>query len=204
MKRVLITFIAFACAVLPGCGTTMTTKESGFLSSYAGLSISADDASAGRAPLVAIDPSRITLGDVSIQAIANASLTTPEREALVELLRTQLAQGVAQIPQNARGRAAVLRASITRVEVVSPALNTVSTLLLIGPVDRGGAAVEMEAVDPVSGEQLAALKLGYYAPLSDIKARFARMDSPEIAIRKAAGEFVSLLGNPASQQQGAK
>lgn len=128
-----------------------------------------------------------------MQAVANTSLTTPEREALVALLRTQLAQGVAKLLQNARGRAAVLRASITRVEVVSPALNTVSTLLLIGPVDRGGAA-----------DQIAALKLGHYVPLSDIKARFARMDSPEIAIRKAAGEFVSLLGNPASQQQGAK
>jgi hypothetical protein len=73
----------------------------------------------------------------------------------------------------------------------------VSTLLLSVPLDRGGAAVEIEAVDPQTGRQLAALRWGYFAPLSDITARFSKLAPAEIAVRKAAVDFVSLL-NPVS------
>lgn len=83
------------------------------------------------------------------------------------------------------------------METVSTALNTVGTLLLIGPVDRGGAAVEVEAVDPKTGRQLAALRLGYFAPLTDLKARFSKLAPAEIAVRKAAVDFAALLKPPA-------
>jgi hypothetical protein len=87
----------------------------------------------------------------------------------------------------------VLRAAITRIETVSPALNTLSALVLVVPLDRGGAAVEIEAVDPQTGRQLAALTQGYFAPLTELKARFSKLAPAEIAVRKAAADFAALL-----------
>jgi hypothetical protein len=74
----------------------------------------------------------------------------------------------------------------------------VGTLLLIGPLDRGGAAVEIEAIDPQTGRQLAALRLGYFAPLSELKARFSKLAPAELAVRKAAADFAALLKPSAS------
>jgi hypothetical protein len=112
---------------------------------------------------------------------------------LLAQLRTELQQRVQALPAQPLGRPAVLRAAITRVETVSPALNTLSALLLVVPLDRGGAAVEIEAVDPQTGRQLAALTQGYFAPMSELKARFSRLAPAEIAVRKAAADFVPLL-----------
>jgi hypothetical protein len=66
-------------------------------------------------------------------------------------------------------------------------------VLLFGPLDRGGAAVEIEAVDPQTGRQLAAMTQGYFAPLSELKARFSKLAPAEIALRKAAADFVPLM-----------
>lgn len=101
-----------------------------------------------------------------------------------------------ELPQNPSGKAATLRAAITRVETVNAAVNTVATVLLIGPLDRGGAAFEMEAVDPANGKQLAAMTLGYFAPITDLKARFSKLEPTEIAVRKAAKDFAVLLAPP--------
>jgi hypothetical protein len=64
----------------------------------------------------------------------------------------------------------------------------------------GGAAFEIEAVDATSGAQLAALKLGHYAPITDLLARFSKFEPTEIATRKAAQDFVALLGQPGTGQ----
>ena len=117
--------------------------------------------------------------------------------ALIAQLRRELQQQVQALPASPQGRPAQIRAAVTRLETVSPGLNTLGTLLLIGPLDRGGAAVEIEAVDPQTGRQLAALRLGYFAPLSELKARFSKLAPAEIAVRKAAADFAALLKPPA-------
>lgn len=196
MKPFSIASILIFSAALSACGTTMPTGQSGFLSSYAGLS-TGDDPSQERVQAQAgIDPSRIQLGEISMRPGTGPDLSAEERERLTAYLRLQLRQRVAELPQNPGGRAAVIRAAITQVETVSPALNMLSTLLLLAPLDRGGAAFEMEAVDATSGAQLAALKLGHYAPITDLLARFSKFEPTEIATRKAAQDFVALLGPP--------
>lgn len=86
----------------------------------------------------------------------------------------------------------MLRAAITRVETVSPLLNTLSSLVPTIPLDRRGAAVEIEAVDPHTGRQIAALIQGWRAPLAELMARFSKLPAAEIAARKAAADFVPL------------
>ena len=187
----LITVAAIAC--LSACSTVMTTAGSGFLSDYSALTETPDAAFASRPLVQAVDPARVSISEVVWRVDARPDISNDERDALLAELRRELQQRVQQLPTSSQGRPAQIRAAITRVETVSPTLNTVGTLLLVGPLDRGGAAVEIEAVDAQTGRQLAALRLGYFAPLSELKARFSRLAPAEIAVRKAAADFASLL-----------
>lgn len=175
----------------------MPTAQSGFLTDYAALTSAPDQASARRASVDPIDPARVHVDAVAWRVTGDPDISADEREALLAWLRSELQQRVQALPARPQGRPAVLRAAITRVETVSPSMNVLSALLLTVPLDRGGAAVEVEAVDTQTGRQLAAMTQGYFAPLSDLKARFSKLASAEIAVRKAAADFVPLL-QPAS------
>jgi len=178
---------------LAACGTVMTTARSGFLSDYSALDGAPDAATASRAATQLIDPAQVSIAEVAWRVDAGTDIGNGEREALLAQLRHELQQQVQALPPSPQGRPARIRAAVTRVETVSPALNTLGTLLLIGPLDRGGAAVEIEAVDPDTGRQLAALRLGWFTPLSELKARFSRMAPAELAVRRAAADFALLL-----------
>lgn len=187
-------FVALALiASLSACGTVMETAQSGYLSDYSALVEAPDASSFSRGATLAINPARVSIEEVVWRAEARAEIDSGERDALLALLRHELQERVQALPISLQGRPAKVRAAITRVETVSPALNTAATLLLIGPLDRGGSAVEIEALDLQTGRQLAALRQGYFAPIGEIKARFSRLAPAEIAIRKAAHDFAKLL-----------
>ena len=193
MKPVHRLIAVAAIAALSACSTLMTTSHSGYLSDYSALAEAPDAATASRAATQAIDPASVSIVEVVWRVEARPDIQPEERDALIAQLRHELQQRIQALPAAPQGRPAQIRAAVTRVETVSPALNTVGTLLLIGPLDRGGAAVEIEAVDPRTGRQLAALRLGYFTPLSELKARFSKLAPAEIAVRKAAADFVVLL-----------
>ncbi|EWS59355.1 Pentachlorophenol 4-monooxygenase [Methylibium sp. T29-B] len=138
-------------------------------------------------------PARVTIDAIEWRADTGTDITEEERRALLGHLRGALLERVHTLPRAQTGHPAVLRAAITRVETVSPSLNAVSALLLFAPLDRGGAAVEIEALAPDTGQQLAALSLGYFTPLSDMKVRFSRLAPAQLALRKAAADFSELL-----------
>jgi len=177
---------AALAATLAGCGSVMTSPPSGFLSRY--------DAPVS-APW-AIDPAQVTLAEVAWRVAPRPDLDEADRRALADRLAAELRRGVGTLPPAPHGRAVVLRAAITRVEPVSPALNTASALLLLVPLDRGGAAVEIEAVDAQTGRQLAALSTGSFAPLSDLRARFSKLGPAEIVLAQAAADFTQRLRAP--------
>ena len=193
MKPVHRLIAVAAIAALSACSTVMTTSHSGYLSDYSALAEAPDAATASRAATQAIDPASVSIVEVVWRVEARPDIRPDERDALIAQLRHELQQRIQALPAAPQGRPAQIRAAVTRVETVSPALNTVGTLLLIGPLDRGGAAVEIEAIAPPTGRQLAALRLGYFAPLSELKARFSKLAPAEIAVRKAAADFVVLL-----------
>jgi hypothetical protein len=193
MKQSLALAAVLLCGLLTACGTVMPAPQEKFLTNT--FESTPNDAPAlnARRSTVTVDPARAQVGEIAWLAGTGADLTDKERGQLVELLRAQLRASVQTLPAAPGGRPVVLRAAITRVETVSPALNTVSTLLLLAPWDRGGAVTEIEAVDAESGKQIAAIRTGYFAPLSDIKARFIRLAPAEIAIRKAVTDFNQLV-----------
>jgi hypothetical protein len=53
--------------------------------------------------------------------------------------------------------------------------------------------MEIEAVDPQTGRQLAALTPGWRAPVTELMVRFSKLAAAETAVRKAAADFVLLL-----------
>jgi hypothetical protein len=57
--------------------------------------------------------------------------------------------------------------------------------------------MEIEAVEPRTGRQIAALTPGRRAPVTELMVRFSKLAAAEIAIRKAAADFALLL-QPAS------
>ena len=197
MNRFRFLVAAIAVASLAACSTVLPTAHSGFLSDYSTLAGGPDAAAAGRASAEPIDPARVTVDAVAWRVTGSNDISTEEREALLALLRSELQQRVQALPAQPLGRPAVLRAAITRVETVSPLLNTLSSLVLTVPLERGGAAMEIEAVDPQTGRQLAASTPGWRAPVTELMARFSKLAAAEIAIRKAAADFVLLL-QPAS------
>lgn len=187
-------FVAVACvAGLGACATVMSTSRSGFLSSYADLMPGGDGGSASTRSGMTIDPTRVSLGDVEWRAAAAADVSDEERHALLNRLSDELMAHVRELPAAPEGHPVVLRAAITRVETVSPALNAASALLFVVPLDRGGAAVEIEALEPRTGKQVAALTLGHFAPLSELKSHFSKLAPAELALRKAAVDFSALL-----------
>jgi len=184
---------ASAVASLAACSTVMPTAPSGFLSDYSALAGVSDESFASRAATDPIDPARVSVDAVTWRVAGTIDVSSEERESLLAQMRSELQRQVRALPARPQGRPAVLRAAITRIETVSPVLNTLSALLLTVPLDRGGAAVEIEAVDPQTGRQLAALTQGYFAPLSELRARFSKLAAAEIAVRKAAVDFAPLL-----------
>ena len=192
-------FIVVACLVSIGaCTTVMPVSRSGFLSSYSELTTSPDGSSASTRTATAIDPTRVTIGDIEWRAAAGADVSEEERRALLNRLSDELVARVRELPTAPDGRPIVLRAAITRVETVSPALNAVSALLFVIPLDRGGASVEVEAIDADTGKQVAGLTLGYFAPLSELKSRFSKLAPARLALSKAASDFGALLKRPAA------
>lgn len=194
MKHSLAVAALVVIGPLSGCSTMMKAPPRHF---FLGEAVESDPHEQSRPDVrratVKIDPARAQLGEVAWLTEPRTDLTTDEQRQLVELLGTQLRSSLQKLPPAPGGRPVVVRAAITRVEPVSPALNTVSTLLLVAPWDRGGAATEIEAVDTETGEQIAAIRMGYFAPMSDIKARFSKLSPAEIAIRKAVTDFSVLL-----------
>jgi hypothetical protein len=194
--------IAVACLASVGaCTTVMSTSQSGFLSSYSELTPSPDGSSTSARSATAIDPTRVSIGDMEWRAATGANVSEEERRALLNRLSDELMARVHELPAAPNGRPVVLRAAITHVETVSSALNAVSALLFVVPLDRGGAAVDVEALDARTGQQVAALTLGYFAPLSELKSRFSKLAPAQLALRKAASDFGALL-RPAADPAG--
>jgi hypothetical protein len=180
-------------ALLAACSTVMPAAPSGFLTANPGLVDSGEGGLSALRTAVPIDRTQAAISAVEWRVDPRADISSEEQAALIEVLRAELRSQLQQLDVAPKGRPVVLRAAITKVETVSPALNAVGTLLLIGPLDRGGAATEIEALDAESGRQLAAIRLGYFAPLTDIGARFSKLAPAEIAVKKAAADFARML-----------
>lgn len=181
-------FAATAILTLGACAP-MPATHTGFLSAESTLRYTEDGSTGYFRSGQTIDPHQIASLTVEWAAPDTPRFSADEKLQLESTLRGAFATRLNALPAKAHGRAVLLRAAVTRVEAVSPALNTVATVLLFGPLDRGGAAVEVELLDAETRRPLASYTRAYYAPLSEFKARFTRLAPATWALEKVAAEF---------------
>ncbi|MBL9215894.1 MAG: DUF3313 family protein [Opitutaceae bacterium] len=119
--------------------------------------------------------------------------------ALTAIVRQQCAARFALVtaPQPDALR---LRTTVTDLHVASRALNLVTTAVAFVPLDMGAVALELEAVDSVTAERVAALAVRHRGrPLSSagFRASFAPTGHIESGCAAGVAELLALLA-PAS------
>jgi hypothetical protein len=183
---------ALALAALAGCSTMQATRN-GYLSDYSKIVLTENGGRGEFRAAAPIDPARSRVTEVAWKVQGDLGLSAEEQAQLVTMYRDELTAALAKLPPRPEGRPAEVRTAITVVKTVSPVLNVATTLLVFIPVDEGGAAVEIEAVDAQNKQQLAALVQGYHAPMTEFAARFQTLAPAELALKKAANDFALLV-----------
>lgn len=204
--RWLLTLSAAFLVLTTGCATTSPPAASGFLTTYEGLEVDPADESLlwweqegfnwSNYNSVLIDPVAIYFHPEAqgreILPDELKKLTDAFREAVFEELGD--AYPVVETPAADVLR---IRCAITDIIPSNAALNVATSLVAFVPFDMGGAAIEVEFLDSVTGERLAVgvdQKLG--TPFDGIKG-LTRLGHAIGAFRDWAKELrVALDTNP--------
>lgn len=117
------------------------------------------------------------------------NINDEERISLIRHLETKLQHAFDTEQLNPYKASVQVRAAITRIETVSPTLNWLSTLLLFVPLDRGGAAVEFEAIDIKTKTSIIQMSFAEWTPLAKLKAHYNSFAPAELALASAAKKF---------------
>ncbi len=185
MKALKNILIAVSLITLAAC-SAMPATQSGFLS-QGSVGLSPADGEQQVQPEFKVSWQVDTEHDISEKEQEELK-TLLTRELKIAMDKTVHEQAI-QIPPEV----IQIRAAITRVEAVSPALNWFTTILLFVPMDHGGAAVELEAVDVRSNKVITQLRFASWTPISELKAHFTRLAPANLALAAAAHEFVGQL-----------
>ena len=178
--------------VLAAC-STMQATDTGFLKNRSEMTTSKDGSSAYYRSLTPVDPHQVRSISVEWATPTYGVLPEIERARLISTLEAAISRETKALPKSVGGHPVVIRAVITRVESVSPALNVLTSVFLTMPLDRGGAAVEIQVLDADTLKPLASMAHAYFAPISEFKARFSALAPAELALNTAASELAKLL-----------
>ncbi len=177
MKAFKVSVLWLGLSLLAAC-SVMPATHSGFLSQSP-----KDFESADTSPKVSW---RVNTGhDISEQ----------EQAELKELLTRELNRALNEAKHENKipSQFIQIRAAITRIEAVSPALNWLTTILLFVPMDHGGAAVELQAIDVRTEKVISQLRFARWTPISELRSHFTRLAPANSALTLAAQEFVGQL-----------
>lgn len=188
---------AFSLLFATGCASVGGPQESKTLSAFEQLQVQTDGSRAWRSPqasrydAVRIDPAAIAFGP-------EVTLNAQQRDQLQAALSSALKEKFASVglPEARPGdgrRAVTVRATFTAVGVANPALNAVTTVLLLAPVSRGGATLEVEALDSESGQRVAAMAFVGKAGLENMMSAYSAIGHAKLQTALVADRFVTLL-----------
>ncbi len=173
--------------------STMQATDTGFLKNRSDMTTSQDGSTATFRSTTPVDPHQVRSLSVVWAMPAGAAIPEAERARLIATLEAAISRETEALPQSADGRPVVIRAVITRVESVSPVLNVLTAVFLTVPLDRGGAAVEIQVLDAETLQPLASMAHAYFAPIAEFRARFSALAPAELALNAAAMELAKLL-----------
>jgi len=91
-------------------------------------------------------------------------------------------------------RTAVVRAAVTGVREAMPIVNIIMITQIVGPLFNGGAAAEIEVIDP-NGTQVAAQSVAYRGHDWDVFGFFWSREHAESALRRASKQLACDLEN---------
>ena len=171
----------------------MQATDTGFLKYRGDMKTSKDGSVAYFRSTTPVDPHQVRSLSVEWAMPKGAEYSDAERSRLMSALQTAISRETEALPEISGGRPVTIRAVITRVESVSPALNVVTAVLLTVPLDRGGAAVEIEVLDAETSQPLASMAHANFAPMSEFRAKFSKLAPAEFALDAAAIELAKLL-----------
>ncbi len=207
-------FATATAALLVGCAS-VNTQPSGFLSNYEDLK----PTKPGKKTLVYSAPAAthyhaVIIEPVCFQTNAAAKLSPKRQTQLSESLTRDTQKTFSERYEIATEPApGVLRLRLTVSDInrSSPVLNLVTTAAAYAPLDMGAVAVEMEAVDSVSGQRVAALAAkrqgmpmspaGFFASFSStghVKTGFHNLAKAMLAALSAPQDKLAAASIPAS------
>lgn len=179
-KTTVLFFVLLLNALLSAC-STMPSTQSGFLS----------DAYSDHAQY---DLSKKI--EVFWKASSNKNISKSEEVQLASVLKSSLQKRINESEDLEFENSSIkIRAAITRIEAISPVINWITTILVFVPLDHGGAAVELEAIDTRTNRIITQLSFSQWVPLSEFSAHFNRLAPAKIALASAAGEFIDRLSS---------
>ena len=181
-----------SAAGLAAC-STMQATDTGFLKNRSEMTTSQDGSTAYYRSATPVNPHQVRSLSVEWATSVDGGFSSIEKAQLLSTLESAISREAKALPPMVDGHPVIIRAVITRVESVSPVLNVVAAVLLTVPVDRGGAAVEIEVLDAETRQPLASMAHAHFAPLSEFKARFSKLAPAELALNAAAVELARLL-----------
>ena len=187
-------FFLVSVTGLASC-STMQATDTGFLENRSAMMTSKDGSTAYYRSPTPVDPHQVRSVSVKWAMPVDAMVPETERARLITALKAAIFREAEALPQSVDGRPVVIRAVITRVESVNPALNVLTSVFLTVPLDRGGAAVEIQVLDAESLQPLASMAHAYFVPITEFKARFSALAPAELALNAAAVELSKLLRN---------
>lgn len=178
--------------VLAAC-SSMQATQTGFLKNRSEMTTSTDGSTAYYRSSTPVDPHQVRSISVDWDTLIEGTIPEPERLRLTSTLKAAISREAEALPQSVGGHPVVVRAVITRVESVNPALNVLTSIFLTAPLDRGGAAVEIQVLDADTLQTIASMAHAYYVPITEFKARFSAFAPAELALNAAAVELAKLL-----------
>jgi hypothetical protein len=183
----------------PGC-IHMHPTRSGFLADYSQLEpISKKD----RLQVKPVDPCALAnvdsfyiepvawLADDMGQPANSDGATEAISNALHESLVKELG-GIRPIVDDVGPRTAIVRSAVTGVRESQPIVNIILITQIVGPLFNGGAAAEIEVIDP-QGAQIAAQSVAYRGHDWDLVGFFVRRRHSESAMHRAAEQLADDL-----------
>jgi hypothetical protein len=173
--------------------STMQATDTGFLQNRSAMTRSPDGSTASFRAATPVDPHQVRSLSVAWALPTDAGVSSAQRAQLLATLEAAITRETDALPHSVGGHPVIIRAVITRVESVSPVLNVLTAVLLTVPLDRGGAAVEIQVLDAETLQPLCSMAHAYFAPLSEFRARFSALAPAELALNAAAIELARLL-----------
>jgi hypothetical protein len=173
--------------------STMQATDTGFLKNRSEMTTSTDGSTAYYRSPSPVDPHQVRSISVEWATPADSTVPETERARLISTMEGAISREIKALPKSVGGHPVVIRAVITRVESVSPALNVLTSVFLTVPLDRGGAAVEIQVLDADTLQPLASMAHAYFVPITEFKARFSALAPAELALNAAASELAKLL-----------